>query len=559
MANKIISKYTKHKLSRKKYTDAILNSTADRKIIISGPGTGKSFLFQEICKRNIEQGKNKNLTLSFIIELVDDLKKDLYQLSEVKTLHGFARSRIRRDNEIFVKLEDIIESDYKIAKGKNIDFKNIFCNLIKDKDSLAFYSNRRKYYNFFSPNCSVYTVLLIFSNDENEIPQYSQILIDEFQDFNKLESKLIDFLSKKNPILIVGDDDQSLYGFKHANPNDIRTKHKSVDYKTFDLPYCSRCTKAIINAFDNVINRAQSEGYLIDRIPKLFKYFPSEEKDVVCNENEKIFFKRSVFKKGLVAYNIDKEIREIFDPRSDQLQTVLIVCPTNPQIEDLEKALIKRGFKNIDASQKKKENILIEGFNLLLKNGKCNLGWRIVYQYICEKEQKEKKFKKVLDKSLSTDDEFIDLVDNQAKKYIKKIIAILRKIQKGKSITDDESNKIFDCLGINPFEIAAKNLQGELEQSDIKKNMYKNTPIKITTILKSKGLTTDYSFLVYFDDKYLLERDQDKEFVVTDSSINKFLVALTRAKKRTYIFTSENKVPTFVEWIGSQFYDEILN
>ncbi len=83
MENDTKSNYTKHKIHRKNYTDAILNSTEDRKIIISGPGTGKSFLFQEICKKNIEQGKNKNLTLSFINELVDDLRKELQAISSI--------------------------------------------------------------------------------------------------------------------------------------------------------------------------------------------------------------------------------------------------------------------------------------------------------------------------------------------------------------------------------------------------------------------------------------------------------------------------------------------
>ncbi len=557
MENDTKSNYTKHKIHRKNYTDAILNSTEDRKIIISGPGTGKSFLFQEICKKNIEQGKNKNLTLSFINELVDDLTKDLHQLSEIKTLHSFALACIPGDHKIFVKLGDIIEYDYKIATGKKIDFNYVFCNLIKDDDSLSFYSKRRKYYNFFSPNCSVYTVLKIFEKNEDKIPRYSQILIDEFQDFNKLESKLIDFLSRTSPILIVGDDDQSLYDFKYANPNDIRTKYESEDYKVFPLPYCSRCTKVIISAFDNVINRAQSEGFLSNRIPKLLKYFPSEEKDCVCDKNQKIFVKRNVYNKGLVAYNIDKEIKDIFDPRSKQLQTVLIVCPTRKQIEDLEKALINRGFKNIDASQKKKDNKLIEGFNLLLRKSKCNLGWRIVYQLICEKDQNEDRFKRILEKSISTGDKFIDLLDVGERKYIKKIIAILRKIQNDKPIDVDESKKVFDCLGLDTFKIATKNLQEELGQSNIPKNIYKNTPIKITTILGSKGLTKDYSFLVYFDDKYLLEKNQNKKFIVTDSAINKFLVSLTRAQKRAYIFTSEEKLPTFVEWIGNELYEEI--
>jgi hypothetical protein len=176
---------------------------------------------------------------------------------------------------------------------------------------------------------------------------------------------------------------------------------------------------------------------------------------------------------------------------------------------------------------------------------------------ICEKDQKKDRFKKILGESISTGNRFSDLLEVEERKYIREIVAILRKIKNNKPIDYDKSIKVFDCLGINPCEIVTKNLQEELGPSNIKKNIYKNTPIKITTILGSKGLTKDYSFLVYFDDKYLLDKDQNKKFIVTDNAINQFLVTLTRAKKRTYIYTSEERLPTFVEWIGSEFYEEI--
>ena len=74
----------------------------------------------------------------------------------------------------------------------------------------------------------------------------------------------------------------------------------------------------------------------------------------------------------------------------------------------------------------------------------------------------------------------------------------------------------------------------------------------------SKGLTRDYSFLVNFDDKYLLEKDQTSgKMKMTNEAICKFLVALTRAKTRTYIFTSENNLPTFVNWIGGEHFQVI--
>ena len=51
----------------------------------------------------------------------------------------------------------------------DVDFNKVFCNLIEEKDNLSFYSKRRRYYNFFSPNCSVYTLLKIFEKDYDKI------------------------------------------------------------------------------------------------------------------------------------------------------------------------------------------------------------------------------------------------------------------------------------------------------------------------------------------------------------------------------------------------------
>ena len=49
--------------------------------------------------------------------------------------------------------------------------------------------------------------------------KYKYILVDEFQDINKLQYEVIKMLSKKSKnIFIVGDDDQSIYRFRGANP-----------------------------------------------------------------------------------------------------------------------------------------------------------------------------------------------------------------------------------------------------------------------------------------------------------------------------------------------------
>ena len=75
-------------------------------------------------------------------------------------------------------------------------------------------------------------------------------------------------------------------------------------------------------------------------------------------------------------------------------------------------------------------------------------------------------------------------------------------------------------------------------------------------MLGAKGLTRDYAFLVNFDDRFLLDRGNGNTMKITDNSICKFLVALTRAKERVCIYTGKDEYPTYVKWIADGFIDD---
>lgn len=413
-----------------------------------------------------------------------------------------------------------------------------------------FYSRRRKYYDAFGPNCSVYALLKYFENNKDRIPEFSQIMIDEFQDFNKLEAALIDLLSEKSPILIVGDDDQSLYSFKYANPDEIRHKNNSEEYASFELPFCRRCPEVIIDSFNCVVKEAKKRGYLTKRVERSFMYLPSEEKDMISNENPKIIVKRQIHQSA-VAYHIEQDIEKIFNPKEKNI-SILIICSLKKQISVLAKRLKEKGFTNIQVNKKNKNEELIEGFNLLLKDKESNLGWRIVCKYIL-KDNLSCTVKKSY--SENGNKKFRNLLNKDDKKSVESLLTVLRKIVNKKQILTEESKKLFDCFGYNPEEITIQKIKNDLDKNKFIKNkkVSKNIPIKITTILGSKGLTKDYVFLVNFDDRFIL----DKGKIITDENICKFIVALTRATRRAYIYTSKENFPTFVSWIDNQYIKEI--
>jgi superfamily I DNA/RNA helicase len=91
-----------------------------------------------------------------------------------------------------------------------------------------------------------------------ERTSYSFVLVDEYQDLNKAEQTVVDLLCDQAELAVIGDDDQSIYGFKWANPEGIRT-FAATHAGTADVQFteCRRCP-AIRRANGTNADRAQS-------------------------------------------------------------------------------------------------------------------------------------------------------------------------------------------------------------------------------------------------------------------------------------------------------------
>ena len=84
----------------------IASHPCNKLLIVSGPGTGKSYLFIERIKHWLKQNDSATVFVtSFVRKLVADLKQDIDQLPEeqktrvtVSTLHSFARSVVEQNH-----------------------------------------------------------------------------------------------------------------------------------------------------------------------------------------------------------------------------------------------------------------------------------------------------------------------------------------------------------------------------------------------------------------------------------------------------------------------------
>ena len=102
------------------------------------------------------------------------------------------------------------------------------------------------------------TVILLETQDEIRRKcedQFKYMLVDEFQDTNKLQFDISTYLTKQNKnLFVVGDPDQSIYSWRHADPNNVIDFNKYfADSKVIKLDQNYRSSKSILSAADSII------------------------------------------------------------------------------------------------------------------------------------------------------------------------------------------------------------------------------------------------------------------------------------------------------------------
>ncbi|WP_457603030.1 ATP-dependent helicase [Nitratifractor sp.] len=186
---------------------------------------------------------------SFVIIDSDDKKRLIRSLAKELKIDlnlSFLASEISKYKNTLLTPEEVIAKaelpDYqKAARIYEAYQRNIEENNLVDFDDLLMLTYR-----------------ILEANDDlrrETSERYQYIMVDEYQDTNELQYKLLRLLSSEHDNLcVVGDDDQSIYGWRGANLRNILEFHEHFDNtKVVKLEVNYRSTAPILEAANSLI------------------------------------------------------------------------------------------------------------------------------------------------------------------------------------------------------------------------------------------------------------------------------------------------------------------
>ena len=165
-----------------------------------------------------------------------------------------------QENSIYDNAEEIKESILSTEAYVKVIIKII---LRLDKE-LEIY---KRTYNIFQFNDISMLLINILENNPDvclEIKkQYQEIMIDEYQDTNDIQEKIISLISNNN-VYMVGDIKQSIYRFRNANPNLFKRKYdeysKGDNGLKIDLNKNFRSREEVLNNINLLFSKLMTES-----------------------------------------------------------------------------------------------------------------------------------------------------------------------------------------------------------------------------------------------------------------------------------------------------------
>jgi DNA helicase-2/ATP-dependent DNA helicase PcrA len=477
---------------------------------------------------------------TFVIIDTDDKKRIIKSISQELPVN-FVAKEISKYKNNFLTPNEILA----MAKDENYrKLSHIYEHYISylDKNNLV---------DFDDLLLLTYKILDEFDEvAKNYSQKYKYIMVDEYQDTNDIQMKILKKLClTHNNICVVGDDDQSIYGFRGANIKNILEFEKVFDAKIVKLEENYRSTPEILELANKLIsyNKTRHNKVLKPTLPN------GKKVEILQNYNEMVESEtiakriRSLIKSGVspdkiaVLYRVNALSRAIEDGlRSNNVEYKLVggmKFYEREEIKDIISYLRLLVNPNDDYSFKRIVNKPRRGIGKASLDKIANMkGDKSFFEYVTSEDISF--VTKKAEKSLK---EFVEMVERLKTKPIMDLFfSIEDEIELLKFYKDpDKILNLQEFYGLirehakNGLEL--EEILNELSlQSDA--DSIEDRAINIMTIHASKGLEFDYLFVVGLEEGFFPLGDADIE-----EERRLAYVAVTRAKKELVLSYAKSR------------------
>jgi len=291
------------------HQEEFIDCCAPRIRCLAGPGTGKTWSIKQRVKRLLTEDNvdgSKIFAVTFTRLAASQLKKELTEM-DVEGAESIVASTLHSHALKILSHEEAIENlgrhpqicfGYELKPffaDLSLEFNN---HIIPVKELLAKFETMWAQHQDEIPRSALQEEEIKFENEyqnwmrfhraitvgeliplavtflkqnpiNDAVTSFEHIIVDEYQDLNKADQVLIELIGKHANISIVGDDDQSIYSFRYAEPDGIRNWLSCQELKTEDvqLNLCRRCDGKIISLSNSLIRYNPGRGDKENLVP----------------------------------------------------------------------------------------------------------------------------------------------------------------------------------------------------------------------------------------------------------------------------------------------------
>ena len=245
---------------------------------------------------------------SLLKEVVDQLN-----IAEFKELNiNFLRSQLDKFKNASMTVKEVESKANSFEDEKIAEVYKRYSELLLSNNAVDF-------------NDLIGMPIKLFKENKSLLKQYQKswqyILVDEFQDTNSPQFDLISLLGGKHQnITVVGDDDQSIYGWRGANIDNILTNFKDTFPKAIEvkLEKNYRSTQRILDGAWSVVsnNTNRAEKKLVatkglgEKISLISTGSDEDEANAICDSiKTEIKINKGAFKDFAVLYRTNAQSR----------------------------------------------------------------------------------------------------------------------------------------------------------------------------------------------------------------------------------------------------------